>query len=90
MSTYVPSPSCKPWPSHPGLYIMETDLSGMEIRVMEILHREQQRRAARRALEVFRPVLPPFWPRRPAHDPNRPLAPLAPPTKVGSPPWTSP
>ena len=68
MSTYVPSPSCKPWPGHPGLYIMETDLSGLEIRVMEMMARRDRLSSSRRPVEAYRPVLPPFWPRRPARD----------------------
>lgn len=68
---FVPSPRCKPWPGHPGLSIMETDYSGLELRMMEIIQRHL---GIFRPLQVFRPVLPPFWPTRPARDPKRPGA----------------
>lgn len=72
LETYIPSPRCKPWPGHPGLYIMEPDFSGLELRVMAILLQQEQRLAARRPVEPYRPVLPLFWPSRPARDPKRP------------------
>lgn len=68
---YVPSPRCKPWPGRPGLYIMEADFSGLELQMMELVRREEARR---RPLQVYRPVLPPFWPIRPARDLKRPGA----------------
>jgi len=67
---YVPSPRCQPGPGHPGLYIMEPDFAGLELRMMEVVRREEERRraeeAARRPLVLYRPVLPPFWPSRPS------------------------
>jgi hypothetical protein len=70
-----PSPRRRPWAGHPGLFIMEPDYSGIELYVMEIIRREQERATARRRpLQVFRPVLPPFWPSRPARDSKRPGA----------------